>query len=224
MGHGVLCVSFVSCEGPSPRADGSKFWEERWRGSSAAASVQEPEAREVAPRDKLAGRRRQAAQDDPLHPGAVLRGQGRQEREGEKGQPRQGRSRAAPAEVARRGGPKGRGALRHRLLRDACLPLRPRLHRPEGVHRQHLRLHGRRLPLVREAPPGHRARQDPVGHVTARQIQEFERDMVQDGYGGNTVSHTHVLLKTAFIRARKLGDIPSTPSTSSTRPRGLRSR
>ncbi|SEH60903.1 MULTISPECIES: tyrosine-type recombinase/integrase [Atopobiaceae] len=51
----------------------------------------------------------------------------------------------------------------------------------------------------------------PVGHVTARQIQEFERDMVQDGYGGNTVSHTHVLLKTAFIRARKLGDIPSNP-------------
>lgn len=51
----------------------------------------------------------------------------------------------------------------------------------------------------------------PVGQVTARQIQEFERDMVQDGYGGNTVSHTHVLLKTAFIRARKLGDIPSKP-------------
>ncbi|MCI1431297.1 MAG: site-specific integrase, partial [Atopobiaceae bacterium] len=51
----------------------------------------------------------------------------------------------------------------------------------------------------------------PVGQVTARQIQEFERDMVQDGYGGNTVSHTHVLLKTAFIRARRLGDIPSNP-------------
>ena len=47
----------------------------------------------------------------------------------------------------------------------------------------------------------------PVGQVTARQIQEFERDMVQDGYGGNTVSHTHVLLKTAFIRARVFANV-----------------
>ncbi|MBQ5558125.1 MAG: hypothetical protein IIT36_06040 [Aeriscardovia sp.] len=64
----------------------------------------------------------------------------------------------------------------------------------------------------------------PVGQVTAREIQKFERDMLQDGYGGNTVSHTHVLLKTAFIRARSWATYPPAPSTSSTRPKGPRSR
>ena len=51
----------------------------------------------------------------------------------------------------------------------------------------------------------------PVNEVSSRQIQEFERDMMRDGYGQNTVSHTHVLLKTVFIRARKAGDIASNP-------------
>ena len=34
---------------------------------------------------------------------------------------------------------------------------------------------------------------------------------LQGGYGGNTASHTHALLKTAFMRARKLGDNPVEP-------------
>ena len=51
----------------------------------------------------------------------------------------------------------------------------------------------------------------PISEVTPRQVQEFERDMIRDGYGQVTVSHTHVLLKTVFIRARRAGDVPSNP-------------
>lgn len=165
----------------------------------------------MAPRDQLAGRRRQAAQDDPLHPGAVLRGQGRQEREGEEGQPRQGRRRAAPAGVARRGGTEGRGLSGtvscetpvYRYILD-YIDLKESTGNILASTADGYRWHAKHL-------LGTELGKTPVGQVTARQIQEFERDMVQDGYGGNTVSHTHMLLKTAFIRARKLGDIPSNP-------------
>jgi integrase len=51
----------------------------------------------------------------------------------------------------------------------------------------------------------------PIRDVTTKQIQRFERDLAENEYSRATISHTHVLLKSVFIRARKMGDVSSNP-------------
>lgn len=65
----VLCV----LRGPLPRGRMvPSFGRNDGEEAQQRLRVKEPEAREVAPRDKLAGRRRQAEEDDAKHPRRLL--------------------------------------------------------------------------------------------------------------------------------------------------------